>query len=111
MWMNEYEVESAIRLFDDPDTPNLYAAAESLAQLVEWTNSNSDGWPYWPKPAKAATRLMDLLQMAQRQAYNGTLRDASAADLTTALRPVKAFLTRQGVDSATVLTSARKARS
>jgi hypothetical protein len=46
---------------------------------------------------------MDLLQNASVQAYNGTLRDVSDADLKRALTPIKAFLTRQGAEHAEVL--------
>lgn len=101
MWMNEYDVEAAVRDFDPAEVPNLAAGAQALAALVEWTNSNSDGWPYWPKPAQAAKRLMDLLSehtyAARFGYYQGTaerLHDVTSAELTAALRPVRTFMSK-----------------
>jgi hypothetical protein len=105
--MNEHEVEEAFDLFDsaDPATPNLAAGASVLDALVAWTNENSDGWPYWQKPANAAKPLMELLgahtYAARFGHYQGTaktLEDVSRADLTKVLSPIKAFLKRQDVD-------------
>jgi hypothetical protein len=108
MWMNEHEVEEAVDLFDSARsaTPNLAAGASVLDALVAWTNDGrSDGWPYWRAPARAAKALMELLgahtYAARFGYYQGTaktLEDVSAADLNRALRPVKSFLTKQGVD-------------
>lgn len=93
MWMNEYEVGDAVDRFRRRgDTPNLLSGAETLERLVRWTNRNSDGWPYWQKPAKAADKLMDLLQRIDR--WDPT--DCSEAELKKALAPIKAFLTRHG---------------
>jgi len=103
MWMNEYDIERMLNLFDPAEVPNLAKAAKTLDHFATWTNANSDGWAHWPKPAKAATKIMDLLQNASVQAYNGTLRDASDADLKRALTPIKSFLTRQGAEHAEVL--------
>lgn len=91
-WMNEYDVEDALYRFTRQDTPNLLTAATLLDRLVRWTNSNSDGWAYWPKPSRAAARLQELLQSADR--YDP--RDVPDAELRKALSPIKAFLTRQG---------------
>lgn len=102
MWMNEHDVDDAVRRFGD-DTPNLAKGARVLSRLVTWTNSNSDGWPYWQKPQKAAATLMNLLHNADR--FNP--EDITAADLAVALRPIKAFLTRQGVDHALVIDDPR----
>lgn len=98
MWMNEHEVEEALRRFDD-DTPNLREGAQVLDRLVRWTNNNSDGWPYWPKPARAANTLMGLLGGADRF----DPKDISGRQLALALRPIKSFLTRQGVNHDEVL--------
>lgn len=110
MYMNVYEIGEATRLFDTDETPNLDRAARALYHLMRWTNSHSDGWVYWVKPQRAATRLMDLLgahtYAARFGYYQGTatpLRDATPAELTAALRPVKSFLTRQGEDWRTVI--------
>jgi len=109
-WMNECEVEEVQRLFDVNEVPNLAEGAWVLGNLVDWTNRNSDGWPYWSKPSNAAKRLQELLHAHTYAArfgyYQGTadrLQDVSKADLSAALRPIKAFLTRQGVEPGVVL--------
>lgn len=103
MYMNEYDVEDALRRFDTDETPNLAHASLALYRLMRWTNSNSDGWPYWPKPARAATRVMELIETARKRERNGTLRDATEAEVKTALRPVKSFLTRHGADTRAIV--------
>lgn len=98
MWMNEHEVEELPRFFDDGHTPNLATGAWILGNLMEWTNSNSDGWPYWNKPSRAAKRLMETLDLARQAQYRGTMTgDMTDAQLRAVLSPIKAFLTRQGV--------------
>lgn len=100
MWMNEYEVRSMPDRFDAEDQPNAERGARVLLNLLAWTNSNSDGWPYWQKPSNAAGKLMDLLREIDRGG-RGDGADLDAAELAAALRPIKAFLTRQKVDEAT----------
>jgi hypothetical protein len=102
MFMNEYEIEEAQTLFRD-DAPNLQRAASTLARLMEWTNQNSDGWPYWRKPTRAAAQLMTLVQSHTYAARYGDVEDVSATDLTKALSPIKSFLTRQGVPHALIM--------
>jgi len=109
MWMNEYDVMQAQYLFDPAVVPNLAQGAYVLHNLMDWTNDNSDGWPYWNKPSRAADRLMTMLQDHSYAAQFGhdrqgnPLTDVSAADLTKALAPIKAFLTRQGARDALVI--------
>jgi hypothetical protein len=89
-FMNEYDVEDALARFDPDVTPNRVRAAENLARLVEWTNSNSDGWPYWTKPARAAAKVMDLLEGDGTWADRNRLEseDCTAAELAKALAPI-----------------------
>ena len=95
--MNGWEIEDAARRFG-PATPNLAAGAATLYRLRDWTDSNSDGWAYWPKPVRAAARLIGLLEDARLASLRGGWpTDITDAELTAALRPIKAFLTRQGV--------------
>lgn len=110
--MNEYDVEEALDLFPEDETPNLLAGARLLYRLVRWTNAHSDGWPYWSKPSTASVRLQTLLHdhtyAARFGYYQGTaerLHDVSEADLAATLRPIKAFLTRQGVAHSEVFPS------
>jgi hypothetical protein len=98
--MNRWDVDEAAERFTD-ETPNLQRGARVLVRLVNWTDSNSDGWPYWQKPSNAASKLMEHLESAKRT-YEPT--DLTDAELTKALTPIKAFLTKQGVDHALILT-------
>lgn len=113
MWMNQWDIEDAgryARLMAEEgySVPNLIEATETLHNLMRWTNDNSDGWHVWPKPSRAANRLMEAIDGVVR-VYRGfnwqsELYDISDADLKAALRPIKAFLTRHGVDHAEVLS-------
>lgn len=97
MWMNEYDIEAALNW--TPEGTNLERGARTLYRLMKWTNENSDGWPYWQKPSRAATRLMELLQGAR----HGDGEDVTETQLKAALTPIKAFLTRHGVNHSEVL--------
>jgi hypothetical protein len=102
--LNEYEIDDAERLAaEDFHRPNLQRAVLTLARLRDWTNANSDGWAYWRKPHTAATRLQNLVHSR----YFGRWDEQPDTDLTTAelkaaYTPIRAFLTRQGVDRVTV---------
>lgn len=97
LFMNAYEVaEERAR---HARHPVLGPATQTLANLVEWTNRNSDGWAYWPKPARAAAKLMALIQGDRpRSRFDEERADATPEALAAALRPVKAFRTRHGAD-------------
>ena len=104
-FMNEYDVEEAQRFFDADETPNLALAASRLNDLVRWTNANSDGWAYWPRPARSAAKVMERLDEAKSAYYRGTsVTDLTDRELSLAFTPVKAFLTRQGVSAAEVFS-------
>lgn len=101
-WLNEWDIEEAVERW--ADYPNLGTGARALDALKDWTNGNSDGWPYWSKPARASARLMGLLTAKETEYYqSGSVADLSDAELSQALRPIKAFLTRQGADWRTIL--------
>ena len=97
MWMNEWEIDNAIdRWWNDPA---LGPAIRTLNSLREVTNANSDGWAYWPKPARAAGKLMTLIQEHERWERTECQRprqgeQVTPAALRQALAPVKAFRTR-----------------
>lgn len=111
MWMNEGEVEDAADLFtrmgerQGEPMPNCVKGAEILQRLVKWTNRNSDGWPYWNAPAKAATKLMDLLHEKglEYRRSSDVVDDITDAELKKAVVPIKTFLTKRGVDHAEIL--------
>lgn len=96
--MNEYEVEDALRWFDEDDQPNLIHAARVLYRLMRWTNTVSDGWAYWPKPSRAAQKLQALILAgrAQNRGNYGDLTDVTEKELKAAFTPIKALLTRHG---------------
>lgn len=103
LFMNEYDIEDALRRVNPDTEPVLAEAVIALANLAAWTNNNSDGWAYWPKPCRAAKALQEAIQAHQRwerAAYQGRRDPAdeiTPAALKKALSPIKAFLTRQGV--------------
>jgi hypothetical protein len=97
-FMNDYDIEIAQHRFSEADTPNREKVADAVAKLAEWADNNSDGWHSWPKPCRAASKALDLIDprtYADIEAFEET--DATDAEVTAAFRPIKAFLTRQGV--------------
>ena len=105
LFMNQWDIEVALTAFLDPrgvtegETPNLAQLAAVVNNLSDWANDNSDGWAHWPKPCRAAKRAQEILTEALRKrGYRQDVEDITVADLKAACRPIKAFLTRQGVD-------------
>lgn len=84
LFMNNYDIQSALNRH--VDHPVLSRATRFLARLEEETDQHSDGWIYWPLPARAAKGLMTLIQSG----------DATEAQYKKALSPIKAFYTRRG---------------
>jgi hypothetical protein len=101
IYMNEYEIYEARDLLtrDRDATPVAAAASETLASLMEYANGCSDGWAYWPKPSRAAAKLQTLVAQARlgmRGWQQGNeLAAPSEQQYAEALRPVKAFRTRE----------------
>ena len=95
-FMNEWEVQDAEERWRHH--PTLGPATMTLSNLMHWTNRNSDGWAYWPKPIRSAARLMSLIEGANRAYRNGHEPIATPAMVRQACAPIKAFLTRQNVD-------------
>ncbi len=103
-YMNDYDLDSAERRYDPREVPNRARLTATVSALRDWTNHNSDGWAYWPKPCRAAARAIELIDSttnAENDRREAT--DATAAETAAALRPIKAFLTRQGVAHEEVL--------
>lgn len=109
-FMNTYDIERAVRLYDPSVTPNRAYLARVVSALEDYANENSDGWHMWPKPANACRKAFELLD-------GGTFpdevrrmeEDATDAEVKAALSPIKAFLTRQGVRHESVLPSRQTA--
>jgi predicted Ser/Thr protein kinase len=99
-FMNEYDLHFAAARFTRASKPNRLGATHVIAELAEWANEVSDGFAYWAKPCNAAQGLIALVESTTNQANDEQERvDATDEELAKALRPVKAFLTRQGVSA------------
>jgi hypothetical protein len=97
-FMNEWDIDRAEDRYREH--PILGPAATTIRNLADWTNRNSDGWAYWPKPCRAAARLMELIERDGTNRYfSDPIRaDATAAEYRAALRPIKSFRTRFEAD-------------
>lgn len=96
-FMNTYDVEDAADRF--ARHPVLGPATETLNNLVAWVNQNSDGWAYWPKPARAANKLMEMIERdGTWQWRNPQREDVTPAEYRKALGPIKAFRTVAGAN-------------
>jgi hypothetical protein len=96
-FMNEWDIQRADRLYRDHAV--LGPAVETIANLKTWADQNSDGWCYWPKPARAAASLMELIEgNGTNQAQQEADQRATVEAYRKALRPIKAFRTRQHAD-------------
>lgn len=100
LFMNEYEIEDALQRVQPDTEPVLALAVIALANLAAWTNDNSDGWAYWPLPCRAAKGLQQAIQDHQTWERTSHFKGAeiTAAAVKKALTPIKAFLTKRGVD-------------
>lgn len=112
LFMNEWDIEETVEVATRLDNANQIKAAATLAQLAEWTNNNSDGWAYWPKPCRAAARLQEALQRMhadERRSWSAgaeAVVDFTDAEIASALAPIKTFLERHGADWRRVLPAA-----
>lgn len=95
-FMNEYEIDEARERWRDH--PVLGPATLTLESLRDAANANSDGWASWPKPARAAAKLMELIERDGTTQYMyGDREDATPELLRAALRPIKTFRTQSGL--------------
>lgn len=94
-YMNDYDLESARSRFTRASCPNRLGLVYVVDALREWADSVSDGWAYWPKPCRAASSAMALIE-SRTYAENLAQEDVDATDaeVAAAVRPIKAFLTR-----------------
>lgn len=91
-FMNTYEIDEAVERFERH--PVLGPASKLLAQLRDKADNVSDGWCYWPKPVRAANKLIELVDVPRYQPE--AMDKATPAAFKAAMVPVKAFCTRQG---------------
>jgi hypothetical protein len=92
--MNTWDIEEAANRFSGH--PILGPATETLQNLERWTNQNSDGWAYWPKPCRAAAKLQEMIEKSHP--FSRDRHEVTEAEYRAALKPIKAFRTRQGAD-------------
>ena len=97
-YWNDYDIAQQYRRC--VNSPNLLVAVQTVDRLRMWTNRNSDGWAYWPKPVRAARKAMELVDSGDHWDFD----DVTEAELKRALVPIKSFLTRHGVDHDEVLS-------
>jgi hypothetical protein len=97
-WMNTYEIDEAVPRWRRHLV--LGPATRTLANLRDAADANSDGWCYWAAPARAAARLMELIERdgTHRYRFDDRRPDATVVELRTALRPIKAFRSRTKLD-------------
>lgn len=110
LFMNDYDIETAVLLWEREDTTehgHIRRLASTLDNLRVWANDHSDGWHSWPKPCRAAKTLQEVVQQCERMYRAGmdieTIGDYAFENRLAALRPVKAFLTRQGAAHSEVI--------
>jgi hypothetical protein len=85
-FMNTWEIDE--KSHRHAGHPVLGLATRTLASLRDAADANSDGWCYWPKPARAAEKLMELIESGG---------EVTADQLVAAYRPLKSFRTRSGL--------------
>jgi len=96
-FMNTYDIDDAVRRLNRH--PVLGPAAQTLRNLRDAADANSDGWAYWPKPARAASRLMELIERdgTSRYRFDSVREDATVSEYGKAIAPIKAFRTRSKI--------------
>lgn len=106
MFLNSFDIDEAqMRVSQEQSArPNLETAVAVLVRLRDWTDANSDGWPYWSKPSNASQKLQTAVSARFFGAWDSRVNDdLTGAELKSAISPVKAFLTRQNVEHSLVL--------
>lgn len=99
-FMNDYDIAFARTRFTRASKPNRLALALVVEHLAEWADNNSDGWAYWPKPCRAAEKAMSLIESRTNRENDEQERvDITDAEMQAAVRPIKAFLTREKVSA------------
>lgn len=94
-YMNDYDLEHARSRFTRASCPNRLGLVLVVDALREWSDTVSDGWAYWPKPCRAASSAMALIESrTSRENDEQEENDITDAELAAAVRPIKAFLTR-----------------
>ena len=99
-YMNDFDLDYAVSRFIRASKPNRLALALVVRQMAEWTNDHSDGWAHWLPPRKACDGAMSLIESTTHEANERQEReDITDEQMLAAVKPIKAFLTRQKVDA------------
>lgn len=95
-FLNAYEIDQRAQQY--ATHPILGPATRTLRNLRDAADENSDGWAYYPKPARAASQLMELIDRdgTSRYRFDDEREDVTLTEYRKALAPVKAFQTRSG---------------
>lgn len=101
-YMNDYDLDRAERVARRNGWENRGAVVGAVSNLKGWADANSDGWAYWLKPRRAALRAMEAITGDGTNAADDR-PDMTRAEVTAVIRPIRAFLTRQGVDATHIL--------
>ena len=59
-FMNHWDIDEACQRW--ANHPVLGPASQTMRNLRDVADANSDGWAYWPKPARSAAKLMELIE-------------------------------------------------
>ena len=96
LYMNDYDLHFARQRFSRGDTPNRLALVLVVDNLREETNAVSDGWAHWGLPCRAAKAAQEhIVSRTNHENDEQERTDITEAEMQKALRPIKAFLTRQ----------------
>jgi hypothetical protein len=96
LYMNEFDIDVARRRFTRANCPNRLALVMVVEHLKDWTGDHGDGWAHWTAPRQAAVKAMKLIQSTTNEQNRlQETHDISDAEVQAAVRPIKAFLTRQ----------------
>jgi len=93
MWMNESEIDDAVRRMATAPL-RLARAAEYLQCFKDIINEISDGWAYWSYGTKCSDGLQAIVREGQYPANQYAHSAASQADVDKACRKIAAFLRR-----------------
>lgn len=98
MFMNESDIDDAIRILSDAGSP-IAPYAEYLGEWRDIINDNSDGWVYWRVGHNAANKLCEQVEAALNYHRGWANREGepSVEAVRRTLAPIKAAATRHGL--------------
>jgi hypothetical protein len=97
-YLNASEMDQAVSRFIKATKPNRLALALVVRNLAEWADEHSDGWAYWQAPRRAANEAMGHIESTTNAAnVRQDTHDITDEQMRAAVKPIRAFLTRQRV--------------